>query len=50
MVGTIIPTPDASYIAVVKQMYQQGDITLEQYASCLRRYTQRKEAVQYGRN
>ena len=35
--GDVVRVSLTSYIQSVKQMYQLGEITLEQYAGCLRR-------------
>ena len=41
MMGDVVNVSLTCYIWVVKQMYQLGDITLEQYAGCLRRAKER---------
>ena len=39
--GDVVTIADTNYLMVVKQMYQLGEITLEQYAGCLRRAKER---------
>ena len=40
---TIIKVTDVMLIGSLRNLYEQGEITLEQYACSLRRYTNRKE-------
>jgi len=39
--GVTITPSIQSYVVIVQQMYNQGEIILEQYAACLRRAKER---------
>ena len=38
-----IAVPDSAFIKVIRNMYEQGEITIEQYAGCLRRAQVRQD-------
>ena len=40
--GNVITIANTSYLQMVKQLYQLQEITLEQYAGCLRRAKERE--------
>ena len=40
--GVIIPPPEA-FMSVIRDVYNRGEIKLEDYASCLRRYREVKD-------
>ena len=40
--GDVVIVANTSYLQMVKQLYQLGEITLEQYAGCLRRAKERE--------
>ena len=41
--GTVIEVGFSGFIAGARNLYEQGQITLEQYAGCLRRAGERRE-------
>ena len=41
MTADVVTIANTSYLVIVKQMYQRGELTLEQYAGCLRRARER---------
>ena len=42
MTGIVVKVADGMLIGSLRNLYEQGDITLEQFGGCLRRYVNRK--------
>lgn len=42
MEGIIVKVPDYALIGALRNLYEQGDITLEQFAGSLRRLNERR--------
>jgi len=43
MSAITITMPDSAFIGSLRNLYEQGEISLENYDGCLRRYKERKD-------
>ena len=48
MTAIVIKVPDSAFIGALRNLYEQGEINLEQFGACLRRYSNRKWGEKNG--
>lgn len=46
MKGIVVRVTDEILIGSLRNLYEQGEITIEQYAASLRRYNERRQKAQ----